>query len=1138
MTMKTREIFLKDPLSWRLLNNGVSSNNADDEALIKYELQTFVCEGEYFNGLTRILGSFLACHGAQQNAAWVSGFYGSGKSHLVKVIRYLWSDHEFSDGQRARAIANLPDDVHDLLKELSTRGASGGGLHSAGGTLKSEVGTTNLRVLAMVFGSMGLPKKVSQGRLALDLVEDGSMPTIQAALRAAEADEAKAILQPYTDKHFLSAYVATHPHFKNESEASKALLASYPPSVAEISVEEMARDIRRALSRDGKIPETIIVLDEAQQYINNNPDVSLELQEVIEACSTMLDGSVMVVATGQSALSDTPSLQRLMGRFKVKAHLKDTDVERVVRRVVLHKKEDKRTAIEAIVAKQQGEITRQLKNSKIATKADDEDSYVADFPVLPVRRRFWEQVLHAVDSSGTAAQMRTQLSLAYEACKALAEKPLGAIVPADFIYDQLAADLVMSGEMQRRFQEIVEEQRTKPDGALRSRVCALVFLINKLPREAVDIGVRATVEDLADLLTDDLGDSATRLREKLPQIVAQLVHDGVLMEVEGEYRLLTPEGATWEQEYRRQRSAILGQEPQIAGERGRLLSGKISTLLGSAGTVHGAAKVKRSASVHQSSSAPGAHDGLVVWVRDGFQESEAAVIKDIQQRSVEDATIHVLIPKVESDRIKNAIASHLAATGTLHSKGSPSTEEGKDARKSIEAKQRAAELQVEDAADTILSRARVFLSGGQEVTSAGLFDDVRSAASQVLGRLYPKFALADHSNWPTVWKKAKEGSADALSAVGYSGDPDKHPLAAELLRCIGAGKKGGDIRSAYEGAPYGWPSDAIDAILGVLMVTGHVSARIGSTAVTLADLDQRRIKQAEFRVQHPVLSAPQKLRIRKLFQDLGHKFTPGDEGGAAPGFLTALKELQKSAGGPAPAPEAPASPKLIELEGKTGNDLLFDLYSSADDLTTTINDLKALSKKVAERTPLFHRAERLVKHAQGLAGGDTLAATIDSIRSNRSLLNDPNPCEPVLQDVGALLRSAIQAAHNAYETTYTDRLTHLDSVKEWGNLPADTRKSLLQAAGVAPKPAPQVSKDTDLLGSLDASSLEDWKTQSQALPTRCEQAMAEAIRIAAPKARRVSLPSRTINSPAELDAWLEEVKKRIAAALGDGPVIV
>jgi len=86
--MKTKEVFLKDPLSWRIVNEGVSSNNDENPDTLRYELETLVCEGEYLNGMRRILQGYLDNFNApEQKAAWISGFYGSGKSHLAKVLR-------------------------------------------------------------------------------------------------------------------------------------------------------------------------------------------------------------------------------------------------------------------------------------------------------------------------------------------------------------------------------------------------------------------------------------------------------------------------------------------------------------------------------------------------------------------------------------------------------------------------------------------------------------------------------------------------------------------------------------------------------------------------------------------------------------------------------------------------------------------------------------------------------------------------------------------------------------------------------------------------------------------------------------------------------------------------------------------
>jgi hypothetical protein len=139
--MINRELYFRDPTTIELLNNGVSkvSEIGQDERQIKtlrFELETFVCDGEYALGLERILKAYLDGLGREeQKAVWVSGFFGSGKSHLVKVLRYLWEDYRFTDGATARSLVKLPAEIADLLKELNNRSRPLGGLRAAAGTL-------------------------------------------------------------------------------------------------------------------------------------------------------------------------------------------------------------------------------------------------------------------------------------------------------------------------------------------------------------------------------------------------------------------------------------------------------------------------------------------------------------------------------------------------------------------------------------------------------------------------------------------------------------------------------------------------------------------------------------------------------------------------------------------------------------------------------------------------------------------------------------------------------------------------------------------------------------------------------------------------------------------------------------------
>ena len=68
-----------------------------------------------------------------------------------------------------------------------------------------------------------------------------------------------------------------------------------------------------------------------------------------------------------------------------------------------------------------------------------------DYPLLPVRRRFWEHVLRAVDVQGTAANFARNSTSCMKPSGRLAETPLGTVVPADCVFDQLHADLLRGG---------------------------------------------------------------------------------------------------------------------------------------------------------------------------------------------------------------------------------------------------------------------------------------------------------------------------------------------------------------------------------------------------------------------------------------------------------------------------------------------------------------------------------------------------------------------------------------------------------------------------------------------------------------------------------------------------------------------
>ena len=172
------ELLDRDPRGERLVNNGQARlAGSEDEA--REELKTFVCEGRYAEGMAKVLEAFCRdLDNTSQQATWISGYYGSGKSHLLKMLEYLWRNSAFADGMTPRnLVQNIPENVRAALKELDGQAARAGGLFAAAGPMPSgQLERPRHSVLAIVLRAAGLPADFGKASFWLWL-EDKSFST-------------------------------------------------------------------------------------------------------------------------------------------------------------------------------------------------------------------------------------------------------------------------------------------------------------------------------------------------------------------------------------------------------------------------------------------------------------------------------------------------------------------------------------------------------------------------------------------------------------------------------------------------------------------------------------------------------------------------------------------------------------------------------------------------------------------------------------------------------------------------------------------------------------------------------------------------------------------------------------------------
>ena len=1146
--MKNRDIYQRDPSEITLLNNGVATITdvltEDERRTLRFELEHFVCEGEYQRGLVRILDSYVSNQGQpEQRAAWVSGFFGSGKSHLAKMLRFLWTDYTFpDDGASARGLARLPTDVQDLLQELTTLGKRTGGLHAAAGTLGAGAGdSVRLALLGIVFKSSNYPESYPQARFCLWLKKNGIYEQVYAAVEAENRNFRRELNDMYVSPLIARALLAVDLNFANsEKDAREALRAQFPKP-KDITNDELVAALQDTLAPEGEMPCTVIILDEVQQYIGDDTGRSYLVQEVVEACSKGFGDRLLFLGTGQTALSGTPALQRLQGRFTINVELSDTDVETVTRRVVLAKRPDRVNDVQSTLDSNVGELDRHLVGTKIGPRSEDKSLLVEDYPLLPVRRRFWEHILRAVDRAGTAGQLRTQLRIVYDAIRYTADEPLGTVVPADFLFEEISANLLQSGVLLREINEtIVGQDNGTPDGRLKFRLCALIFLIRKLPREAgVDIGVQATVETLADLMVKDLAKDSSALRGQIPKLLDELVSASTLMKIDEEYSLQTRESSEWEAEFRNRQTRLVNDPSRMSSKRAHLLGSAMQDAIGVIKLLHGKSKEPRKLVLHFGAEPPKgiAHD-IPVWIRDGWGTDEKNVIADARAEGPDSPVIQVFVPKSRADALAKVIAAQSAAKDTLDYKGVPSTPEGIEARQGMETRLIEATNNLKTIVAEIVDETKVYQGGGSERTETSLRDKIEETAKASLDRLYYDFKDADDDRWRKVIEHARKGAEHPLEPLDYNGKTEDHPVCYAVLSFVHSGKKGKDVRSNFSDPPYGWSRDAIDAALISLFGTGHLRAMSNGSPLKPGHLDQVKVSNADFRVESATIDTRQRLKVRKLITKAGVVCNPNEEAAVAGEFMSKLSELARGAGGEAPLPESPVTSHLVELQSLIGNEQLVGIFRRHDEILKNIEDWSKARDLAEQRMPAYNRLLSLARHAEGLDMAKETQPQIQVIAANRNLLDTVDPVPNLARKLVDSLRVALSKAEKYYTEIFEYESARLEATESWQKIEQSEREQILKGSNITKLSKGATGTELDVIESLERLSLDVWRTKTAALSQLFAEARILADKLVEPKTHHIKLSSTTLRTPEEVKIWVSETEQELLEQLKKGPIVV
>ena len=577
--MKFYDMFQKD--IDRQINGVIKVMQTDDENR-RQELEEYVITRE----LRKHFGSFYdhyeqSVDGAtDQMGVWISGFFGSGKSHFLKILSYLLANEEIGG---KRAIDYFEDKFSfDPLRYAMMRRVSEVPTETILFNIdaKSPMGKDQdaiLRVFTKVFyehcGYYGDDMKVAALERFLD--RQGRLEAFKAAFEAVNTEPWATAREAFAFWEDDVVAALTRTAGMSENAARNWFNGE---ETAEMSIERLGREIAEYV--DGKAPNfhLVFLVDEIGQYIGDNSGMMLNLQTLVEELGSRCKGKVWVIVTSQEDIDAVTHVKgndfsKIQGRFNTRLSLSSASVDEVIKRRILAKN-DAAAELLRMTYHQNASVMRNLFSFAKDTPADmkgygAEEEFVEAYPFVPYQFRLLQDVLVQVRKSGSSGKHlsggeRSMLSAFQEAAQSMQGCDERAFVPFYRFYDTVHTFL--DGAV-RRVIDRAERDAAAGDGLKRGDVdiLKLLFLIRYVD------GMAGNLENLCTLMISDVHDDKITMRRDIQQALDRLVHENYVSRNGEIYLFLTDE----EQEINNDIRRTLVDPTEIIGKIGETVFGDL-----------------------------------------------------------------------------------------------------------------------------------------------------------------------------------------------------------------------------------------------------------------------------------------------------------------------------------------------------------------------------------------------------------------------------------------------------------------------------------------------------------------------------------------------------------------------------------
>jgi len=564
--------------------NGVVKADQLDASSVWQELDEFVVTRELHQHLRTFFSTYGEAIDHRHDAdvsgkigVWVSGFFGSGKSHFIKVLSYLLQNRTHTHGgQNKQAVEFFEPKIKDamLLGDIKRAVASKTDVILFNIDSKADTKSGRdaiLSVFLKVLNEMQgyCPEHPHIAHMERYLGEKGTLEGFHQAFRDASGTEwveERDAYQFHRDEVVEAWSAATD----QSKEAAEKWLDGAEETFS-LSVENFCTWVKAYLDKQGPEHRLIFLVDEMGQFIGADTHLMLNLQTITENLGTTCQGRAWVVVTSQEDIdavlgemktSAANDFSKIQGRFKTRLSLSSANVDEVIQERLLAKRPEVIDELQRRF-REKGDI---LKHQLTFTDCGmtfrpyrDGDDFVKNYPFAPYQFQLVQKIFEAIRKAGATGLHlsrgeRSILDAFQYAGKAIANQEVGVLVPLYEFYPSIESFLDTA--VKRTIDQSADNPSLEPFDVQLLQVLFLIRYVDEM---------KGNVDNLVTLCLDKIDADRLALRRRIEESLQRLERETLISRSGDNYFFLTNE----ERDISREIKTVdlgSGEEAKLLGE--------------------------------------------------------------------------------------------------------------------------------------------------------------------------------------------------------------------------------------------------------------------------------------------------------------------------------------------------------------------------------------------------------------------------------------------------------------------------------------------------------------------------------------------------------------------------------------------